>query len=70
MSNGRQFAGWVCVVLAFAVIVMLGYGVLDPIGMPAAGATSMGALLVGLLPSVGLALTVFAIGLWLLKGKR
>ncbi|HEY0661411.1 MAG TPA: hypothetical protein VGD21_08860 [Lysobacter sp.] len=69
MSNGREFAGWACVVLGFAVIVMLGYGVLDPIGMPA-GATSMGALLVGLLPSVALALVVFAIGLWLLKGKR
>ena len=41
--KARQIAGYLCVVLGFALILLLGWGVIDPIGMPPAGATSMGA---------------------------
>lgn len=68
--NTRTLAGYFCVALGFALILLLGYGVIDPIGgLPAQGA-SMRDLLIGLMPSVLLALGAFAIGLWLLKGAR
>ena len=67
--KARQLAGYVCVALGFALIGLLGYGVIEPIGT-ASGASSIGAVLLGLLPSVLLALTAFVLGLWLLKGKR
>lgn len=71
MKRMRLYAGYLCVALGFALIVMLGYGVIDPIGMDMeAGATSMGALLLGLAPSVLMAAVVFAIGLYLVKGAR
>lgn len=71
MKRMRLYAGYLCVALGFALIVMLGYGVIDPIGMDMeAGAASIGALLLGLLPSVLAAAAVFAIGLYLVKGAR
>lgn len=71
MNRMRLVAGYLCVALGFAIIVMLGYGVIDPIGLDLqAGAVSTGALLLGLLPSVLLAAVVFAIGLVLVKGAR
>ena len=70
MSNGgRKFVGWLCVALGFAVIVMLGYGMLDPLWTPVGSAPSIGSLLLGFLPSVVPALILFALGLWLLKGN-
>lgn len=69
MNRPRLIAGYLCVLLGFAVIVMIGYGVIDPIGM-AQPASSIGALFAGLLPSVLLALVVFLLGLWLVKGAR
>lgn len=68
--NTRKFAGYMCIVLGFALILLLGYGVIDPIGASTTTATSMGALLIGLMPSVVMAMGAFAIGLWLLKGSR
>ena len=35
MNEGRRIAGWLCVALGFAVVVLLGYGVIDPIGVSA-----------------------------------
>jgi len=70
MNGWRKLAGWLCVALGFAVIVMLGYGMLDPYGKPIGSATSIGSLLFGLLPSVLPALALFALGLWLLKGNH
>ena len=71
MKHVRLIAGYLCVALAFAVIVLLGYGVIDPLGMdPASGAGSLGALLLGLLPSVLLAAGLFGLGLWLVKRGR
>jgi hypothetical protein len=71
MNDGRRFAGWLCVALGFAVIVLLGYGVIDPIGLSTTDApSSLAAVLYGLLPTVLGALTLFVLGLWLLKGGR
>ena len=64
-------AGYLCVAMGFALIVMLGYGVLDPIGVaPDAPPGSIGGVLLGLLPSVLLAGTVFGIGLYLVRRAR
>jgi len=68
--NTRKFAGYLCVALGFALILLLGYGVIDPIGATPGKATSIGALLIGLMPSVLMAVGAFVIGLWLLKGSR
>ena len=71
MNEGRRFAGWLCVALGFAVVVLLGYGVIDPIGMPARQApTSLASVLFGMMPTLLGALGVFVLGLWLLKGGR
>ncbi|KGM52616.1 hypothetical protein N800_11400 [Lysobacter daejeonensis GH1-9] len=71
MNDGRRFAGWLCVALGFAVVVLLGYGVIDPIGLSTTDAPdSLAAVLYGLLPTVLGALALFVLGLWLLKGGR
>ena len=71
MNDGRRFAGWMCVALGFAVVVLLGYGVIDPIGVSTREApASLMAMLVGLLPTLLGALALFVLGLWLLKGGR
>ena len=67
--NTRKLAGYFCVALGFALILLLGYGVIDPIGGLPAQAATMRDLLMGLMPSVLMALGAFAIGLWLLKGS-
>jgi hypothetical protein len=66
--NARKFAGFACVALGFALILLIGYGVIDPIGGVPSNASSMRDVLIGLAPSVLLALGAFVIGLWLLKG--
>lgn len=71
MKRMYLYAGYLCVAIGFALIVMLGYGVLDPIGAGAgAPPASIGGVLLGLLPSVLLAAVVFAIGLWLVRRAR
>jgi hypothetical protein len=68
--TARKLAGFFCVAAGFALILLLGYGVIDPIGASLAQASSMGAVLVALAPSVLMALGLFVIGLWLLKSAR
>lgn len=65
MKAARVFAGLLCILASFAVIALLGFGTMDPAG-PAAATPA----LVALLPSVALGLSVFALGLWLVFGKR
>jgi hypothetical protein len=65
----REIAGYLCVAAGFALVIALGTGALDPIGM-SAPAASGAAMLRALVPSVALALVLFVTGLWLLKGKR
>ena len=70
MNHPRARIGWLCVALGFALIVMLGAGIIDPIGMHGDNATSLAGVLARLLPSVLLAALPFALGLWLIKGAR
>ena len=65
----RLFAGYACVALAFALVVLLGTGLLVPPGMPAQ-ATTLAALLAGLMPSALAVLVLFLLGLWLVHGAR
>lgn len=66
----RQLAGYLCIAIGFAVVVLLGYGVIEPIGATPAAPASLSELLASLAPSVGIALAAFLLGLWLLKGTR
>ena len=68
--TARKLAGYSCVAAGFALLLLLGYGVIDPIGASLAGASSTGAVLIALAPSVLIALGLFVIGLWLLKSPR
>ena len=68
--KARQIAGYLFVALAFALIILLGSGVVDPIGASPETWTSFGAALRSLLPSVLLAVAAFVVGLWLLRGGR
>jgi hypothetical protein len=65
----RTLIGYLCVASGFALVIGLGAGVIDPIGMPSAPASATGVLR-ALGTSVGLALALFAFGLWLLRGAR
>ena len=66
----RMFAGWVCIVLGFAVMALLGLGLYDPTTAAAAHATSMTPVLVALLPSVSFGIAIFAVGVWLISTAR
>ena len=65
----RDLLGYLCVAAGFALIIALGTGAMDPIGLSAPPATGM-AMLRALVPSGALALVLFVTGLWLLKGQR
>ena len=71
MKPIRLMAGWCCVAIGFALVVVLGLGVLDPAGTSAASATSLAPVLVALLPSVSFGIAIFAVGVWLITtGKK
>ena len=60
-----------CVIAEDADGALLGYGVIDPIGVSATQApASLAAMLFALLPTILGALALFVLGLWLLKGAR
>lgn len=69
IKRTRLLAGYACVLLAFALVVLVGTGLLVPPGMPATP-TSLGALFAGLAPGALAALALFLLGLWLVKGAR
>ena len=70
VNRQRIYAGWLCSAMAFALVVALGVGWLDPIGAGAAGITSFVTLLAALLPILAGPIILFGLGLWLLKGPR
>ena len=70
MNPVRRIAGYLCMLLGFALIASIGAGVVTPPGMPAGAPASLGALLAGLLPSVLATLALFLLGLWLARGGR
>ncbi|HEY4555276.1 MAG TPA: hypothetical protein VIG68_02405 [Lysobacter sp.] len=68
MNPNRILAGWTCLALAFAVVVLLGTGLVDPPGVAAARSASE--LLGAYVPFLGGALALFAVGLWLIRRPR
>lgn len=69
MKSVRLLAGWLCIVLAFAVMILISFGVLDPLA-PAGTTTSIVPVLVGMLPSVSFGIALFAIGVWLISTRK
>jgi len=65
MRAARAFAGVLSLLASVAVLALFGLGTMDP---AAPGAATPA--LVALLPSVALALSLFALGLWLLFAGR
>lgn len=68
MNPNRILAGWTCLAIAFAVVVLLGAGLVDPPGV--ASARTPSELLGAYVPFLGGALALFAIGLWLIRKPR
>lgn len=69
MKAVRLIAGWLCILLSFALVMLLGFGVFELPFVTPTGSTSMLPTLVGLLPSTSFVLALFAVGVWLvLKG--
>jgi len=69
MKSVRLLAGWLCIVLGFAVMILISFGVFDPIG-PAETSSSIIPVLVGMLPSVSFGIALFAIGVWLISSRK
>ena len=69
MKSVRLLAGWLCIVAAFAVIILISFGVFDPIG-PSGTTGSIVPVLVGMLPSVSFGIALFAIGVWLISTRK
>ncbi|HZX75731.1 hypothetical protein [Lysobacter sp.] len=69
MKSIRLFAGWLCIVLGFAVMILMSFGLFDPVHTPGS-ATSMTPLLIGMLPSVSFGIALFAIGVWLISTAK
>lgn len=65
MRPVRLLAGWLCMAIGFAVVVLLGLGVLDP--TTGTNATSLAPVLVAMLPSVSFGIAIFAVGVWLIS---
>ncbi len=65
----RLLAGYVLILAGFALILMLGYGVIEPFGS-IAEAEDMAGLLAAAAPSLLLPFAVFLLGLWLVNGAR
>lgn len=66
----RLLAGWLCIAAGFALVVMLGLGVFDPITASAARATSLTPVLVAMLPGVSFGIALFAVGVWLIATRK
>ena len=70
LDRRRVYAGWLCIALAFALVVALAVGWLDPVGAGVAGIDSLVVLLAALLPVLAGPVILFGLGLWLLKAPR
>ncbi|NUO76924.1 MAG: hypothetical protein HOQ32_13025 [Lysobacter sp.] len=65
----RMLVGWCCVALSFALVILIGAGIFDPVGS-VAGQSSLTPVLMGLLPSVSFGIALFALGVWLISTGR
>ena len=62
----RFLAGCLCIAAGFALVILIGLGVFDPITASAAEATSLTPVLVAMLPGVTFGIALFAVGVWLI----
>ena len=67
--SARLVTGYALIAAGFALILMLGYGVIEPFGS-IAQADDMAGLLAAAAPSLLLPFAIFLLGLWLVKGAR
>ncbi len=67
--NPRLLAGYILILAGFALILMLGYGVIEPFGS-ISEARDMNDLLAAAAPSLLIPFAIFLAGLWLVKGAR
>lgn len=65
----RLLAGYVLILAGFALIFLLGYGVIEPFGS-IGDAQDIRGLLAAAAPSLLVPFAVFLLGLWLVKGAR
>ncbi|GAA5069360.1 hypothetical protein [Lysobacter panacisoli] len=69
MKSIRLLAGWLCIVLGFAVMILISFGAFDPAATPGTTTTLL-PVLVSMLPSVSLGIAIFALGVWLISTGR
>ena len=62
----RLFCGLLCIAAGFALVILIGLGVFDPITASAASGTSLTPALVAMLPGVTFGIALFAVGAWLI----
>ncbi|TZF88687.1 hypothetical protein [Cognatilysobacter lacus] len=65
----RKIIGYALIALGFLLIILLGYGVVEPFG-DTSQAKDMGGLLNALAPSLLLPLAIFLVGVALARGGR
>ncbi|HEY5805458.1 MAG TPA: hypothetical protein VIT90_17405 [Lysobacter sp.] len=65
MKAVRVVTGWICILLSFVLVVLLGFGAFEFPFITPTGSTSMLPTLLGLLPSTTFSLALFAVGVWL-----
>jgi hypothetical protein len=65
----RLLAGYALILAGFVLILLLGYGVIEPFGSTAE-ARDVAGLLAATAPSLLIPFAIFLVGLWLVKGAR
>ena len=65
----RTILGYALIALGFLLIILLGYGVIEPFG-PIGEARDIGGLMGALAPSLLIPLAIFLVGIGLARGGR
>ena len=65
----RQSTGAILIALGFLLILLLGYGVIEPFGS-LENARTTGDVLTAVAPSLLVPFAIFLVGLWLVKSGR
>jgi hypothetical protein len=65
----RKILGYALIALGFLLIVLLGYGIIEPFGSTAE-ARDMGGVISAITPSLLIPLAIFLVGIGLARGGR
>ncbi|WP_133500739.1 hypothetical protein [Cognatilysobacter terrigena] len=65
----RKIIGYALIALGFLLIILLGYGVIEPFG-DVSEARDMGGVLTAIAPSLLIPLAIFIVGVALARGGR